>query len=52
MVRKAREGDLQELLELYQYLHEKEVPGPSKAAVCRLAENPGGSGSSSAGQHR
>lgn len=29
MVRKAREGDLQELLELYQYLHEKEVPGPS-----------------------
>ena len=30
MVREAREGDLQELLELYQYLHEKEVPGPSR----------------------
>ena len=29
MVREAREGDLQELLELYQYLHEKETPGPS-----------------------
>lgn len=43
MVREAREGDLQELLELYQYLNEKEVPGPSRqlSAVWRkILEDP------------
>ena len=43
MVREAREGDLQELLELYQYLHEKETPGPSgqlTAAWRKILEDP------------
>ena len=43
MVREAREGDLRELLELYQYLHEKEVPGPSRqlsAAWRKILEDP------------